>query len=272
MGSSERTGSRKARGGGRLELVAHDPAAVLDRLFEGDPGDRLRTMPGRETFRVRRAEGDWIVKRTTGQDARDWWFERLRPGGPRSPGRREADNLRALGALGLRVPRPLLWAEEPAARRRGGGRSVVVMEYVDHVADLRSLLEREPERAARLAEPLGAAVADLHRAGWYHRDLYLHQWLVGADGGLTLIDLGRARHERAPRLRWFVKDLAALALWLPAGVAAADRARFLATWERLGGVGPFSRRGRRRLVRAVLAKRDRLGAHEPKTPDAVALP
>jgi hypothetical protein len=71
---------------------------------------------------------------------------------------------------------------------------------------------------------VASLVRELHARGVQHRDFYLTHLLVGADGGLYVADLGRAR--LLPRLGWLrrIKDLAALDFSTPAR-AASDWAR-----------------------------------------------
>lgn len=270
MSSAPSDRTSRFAAGGAWQVLGSSPESVLEELFARDPGRRLRTMPGRETFHDE--DRGWIVKRYTADEARDWWFERLRPGGPVSPARREARNLDRLHEAGFPVPKPHFYVAEQAARSKRGGRSAVVFEHVPHATDLRARLTADPRLAEVIAPRLGKLVADFHRGGWYHRDLYLHHFLLDEFDQPTLIDLSRARRERAPRLRWFVKDLAALLVWLPDEVRHTATRRFFEEWERASGVGPFTKPQRRRFLRAVEAKRRSLSSHEPKTPDSVAEP
>jgi tRNA A-37 threonylcarbamoyl transferase component Bud32 len=223
----------------------------------------LRRMPGRETF-AWPGRADLIVKRFRGDAARERWHELLRARLPRSPARREAENLVALRGAGFAAPRPLAW------REGAGGASALVMERVRHEHDLgqRLALAGGGERRAWLAR-LTRWVARLHSAGFYHRDLYLQHVVIDAAGELVLLDVGRVRRERAPRQRWFVKDLAALLHSAPTAVTRAERLRFLARYlaERGAGSGPSARVVRRRLARRVLAKARRLAAHAPRHVD-----
>lgn len=259
--------------------LSSSTSAALAALFELEPDAWLRCMPGRETF-AWPGRPEWIVKRFTGGEVRDFWYERVR-GVVRSAGRREAENLRGLAADGFLVPRALAWLEEPAARRHprlGGrnGRSALVMERVPHTETLRGrltdcLTQEVYAWGARLVD----TVARLHRSGWYHRDLYLqHFVLVAGPAGvhgvaeeeLALLDVGRARREERPRRRWFVKDLAALWHSRPAGVSRSAGLRFLRGWLQALEQEPGATRG---WAEDILAKSDRLAAHAPRHVDHI---
>jgi len=229
----------------------------LRRLARLPAGEALRRGPDRETFFWRTPAGERvIVKRYRGGRPLEAWRERFqgRPG--RSPARREYENLQALAALGLPVPRALACHEE-------GSLSLVVMECFTPLVSLRERLSAEPAQARALALPLLELVARFHGAGWYHRDLYLdHLVLVGRPERLALIDLERARRDRRPRPRWFVKDMAALWHSTPPGVEPRLAARFLRTW--LDRRGVRGRRERRRWFRAIRSKARRMAAHVPR--------
>ena len=184
--------------------------AAVVAAMEAAPAETWRCIPGRVTFPWPQRAGAspvgsrHVVKR----------FEV--PRGPRAwlagdPAQREFEALRDLRVLGLPVPEPIL-----RARSRALGRSMVVMAEVPHRQSLRQAIaaDRDPLARARAEAPrLAELAARLHGAGWYHRDLYLqHVVEREGDGGLVLLDLGRARQQRRPRARWFRKDLAALFL------------------------------------------------------------
>lgn len=258
-------------GAGEGELPGRgplEPSRALEAVFAFRPLAWLRRMPGRETFAWPDAGGEFVLKRFLGDDAREAWWDLLHLRRARSPGRREAENLRDLAADGLPVPRAVAWWEE---RNPGGGwtahrfgRSALVMERVEHERHLRALLEDEPAAARRWAAAVAGLAAGLHARGWYHRDLYL-QHLIPLEGErLLLLDVGRARRQRRPRRRWFAKDLAALAHSAPAGVGARDRLRVLALYGRALGLG---RRDLRALARAALARAARMAAHPPRHVD-----
>lgn len=232
-------------------------AAWLEALLVEEPVAPLRVGPGRATWATRRPDGERVVvKRQRGEAAGEGLLGRLMRGERRSPARREHEALAELLALGLPVPRPLHLHER-------GRDSLVVMEHLEHGECLRERLERDPAAAGRFLPELLGIVRGLHRAGWYHRDLYLDHLLpVGSRERLYLIDLGRARREARPRARWFVKDLAALWHSTPPGVAPRLALRFLAGW--LDAHGVRERAERRRWLRAVRRRALRMAAHLPR--------
>jgi hypothetical protein len=237
----------------------------LQELLTHQPEDWLRRVPGRETFSWSRGPGPatFVVKRMDGNEARDGWYERFRRGGARSPGRREFDNLEALAADGLPVPRARAWFEE-------GSRSLVVMDLVPHAETLRERAAAccPAELSGWLARLLDI-VLGLHGHGWYHRDLYLQHFILPADGPpLVLLDVGRARRESAPRQRWFVKDLAALLHSTPDAVPQAMRLRFLIEYLRARDIR--GRRAVRRWARVIERRRARMARHIPRHGEAPA--
>lgn len=225
----------------------------LTELWEAAPSVFLRAVPGRETFLWPDREDATLVVKRYGVDlVRDRWYDRLHGRGGRSPARREFENLEAMTADGLPVPRPLGWAES-------AGRSLLVMARVPHAMHLRErLLAGDPPD--RWQRELVDHVATMHRSGWYHRDLYLQHWIPGPDG-LTLLDVGRARREARPRERWFVKDLAALQHSLPAAIGVRASLRFLAGYAAARGL---DRVARRQLARRVQTRVARMGRHLPR--------
>jgi len=204
----------------------------------------LRSLPGRETLEV----GASVLKRST---------ERWALG--RSPGAIEYQNLRDLARDGIPVPRALSWSAERTGALRLARRSEVEMERIEHAETLRERLARAaPAERRALGERLLALVVRLHEAGWYHRDLYLQHFVLRGEE-LVLLDVGRARHERAPRARWFVKDLAALLHSCPRSVPGRERLRFVARYLEARGLG-----GRREWLRAILRREARMARHVPR--------
>ena len=243
--------------------LGDNPVSLFAELFAHRPERPLRSVPGRLTFdwtpTSDQPPGGWIVKRYASSPARDTWHDRLHGHGPRCAAEREYDNLRALAALGIRVPAALAWS-------RRGRSSLVVMRRVEHEATLRQWLAL-PGQAERHARELLEIVTRLHAAGWYHRDLYLQHFLVTKEG-LCLIDVGRARHERKPRQRWFEKDLAALLHSTPSSIPARARLAFLARYLAQRGLHPSGTAARSAVLRSWSARlelrRRRMAAHRPR--------
>ena len=177
-----------------------------------------------------------------------------------SPAEREFNALLALRALDLPVPSPIAFIER-------GRCSLLAMERIPSSKTLREQLavisraESEP-----LLERLLELLVSLHRAGWHHRDLYLHHILIDAEGELALIDLGRARRPLWIRRRWFAKDLAALLLWTPLEVSDRERLRFLARY--MNRMEMLGRGERRRFLLDVLSRRERMARHRPRHGEA----
>ncbi len=219
------------------------------------PSHPLRKVPGRETYAWPENAPRAILKRTSGDLFRDRWHDWLHLRF-RSPGQREFDNLQKLGDAGFCVPFALGWGQS-------GRVSFVLMEYVAHGQTLRQSLELASARAScKWAEILGRWVGRLHAAGWYHRDLYLEHWVLTEDGGLCLLDLGRARQQARPRRRWLTKDLGALLHSSPANLPSRTRLRFLVSYFRQRGLS--NRIARRRFARDVENRRVRIASHAPR--------
>jgi tRNA A-37 threonylcarbamoyl transferase component Bud32 len=229
----------------------------LDALFDHAPERYLRSAGGRETFELAARPGappEWVVKRARERPL----LARIGLGG-RALGEREHANLARLAQDGFRVPRAL-----GCARRYEDGdvRSLVLMERVEHAETLRERLARADAAERRVwSARLVALVARLHALGWYHRDLYLQHLVLRGDE-LVLLDVGRARRERRPRERWFVKDVAALLHSVPRAVGARERLRFAARYLEARGVR--GRRARRTFLARVLVKERRMAAHVPR--------
>lgn len=270
-----------------FDVLAGHEAELGSALMHLEVGPALRRMPGRETFLVDLADpraprpldvdGDAagqipaathpaVVKRYWTSDAAEARAELLRGRFPRSPARREAENLVALAALGLSVPGVLYFCES-------GSASLVVLEYVPHARHLRDGASLSATQLAWLAD----FAAELHAGGWYHRDLYLNHVLETAAGELVVIDVGRARHARRPRRRWLEKDLGALLA--SSSLALDGRAdpralRWLATYlaqlECAAARGasavkpPRSRQAKRRFLRGILRRARHMRAHTPR--------
>ncbi len=165
-----------------------------------------------------------------GEIAKNW----LQGKRPIVDARTEVRALERCAALGIAAPRLAAWGVEganPAARH-----SFVVSEDLAGAERLSTRLGSGAPPSFRfrraLAERLGTLVGRLHGAGLAHQDLYLDHVFLREDGRggfeLFLLDLHRALPSSARRLRWRVKDLAALFGSARAlGASRADAARFL---------------------------------------------
>ncbi len=208
----------------------------------------LRSVPGRETLEL----GPRVVKHST-----ERW------GLGRSPGAIEYENLRGLARDGIPVPRALSWSAQRSGPLGLARCSQVEMERIEHEDTLRERLARAtPAERRALADRLLALVLRLHEAGWYHRDLYLQHFVLRGEE-LVLLDVGRARHGRSVRARWFEKDLAALLHSTPRSVPVRERLRFLLRYLDARGIAT-----RGAWLRAILRREQHMAAHRPRHGEA----
>ncbi|MBK7878184.1 MAG: hypothetical protein IPJ77_21215 [Planctomycetes bacterium] len=250
---------REGASSGRPDAPASARVDGSDALLDAVPERVLRRVGERATCVVVLDGVECVVKRD--RERAGW---RGLFGARASLGAREHAALAALARDGFPVPRALACVERRDAR---GLASAVAMEHVPHDETLRERLGcAEPAERARWGARLAELVATLHARGWYHRDLYLQHLVLrrGAaeEQALVLLDVGRARRERAPRERWFVKDVAALLHSTPRAVTARERLRFVARYLDLRDVS--ERRARRRFLARVIAKERRMAAHAPR--------
>ena len=149
--------------------------------------------PGRQVGRV--VLGDGPVKRTLylkreqGVRATTRLLNFLSGFGWVSRSVREAQLLEALERDDLPGPRWLATGEDAT------GRAFLLVEEVAASSSLTAALEARPAAhgADTLAARLGATLARLHEAGFFHRDLYAKHVLVGdATGEVCLLDWQRA--------------------------------------------------------------------------------
>ncbi|UCD30012.1 MAG: hypothetical protein JSV03_05930, partial [Planctomycetota bacterium] len=115
----------------------------------------------------------------------------------------------------------------------------------------------------RRFDSLADFVADFHRRGFVHCDLYLSHIFICdygtlAEEGFKLIDLQRVFQPRCRKRRWVVKDLAALNYSVPA--------ELVGTWERMRFLCRYVRRCEdfgtaRKLAKLVAAKTKRIARH-----------
>ena len=72
------------------------------------------------------------------------------------------------------------------------GRAFLAMEYAERGHAGRLPLPLAPAQALRFARQAAQALAQLHQAGWVHRDVKPANLLVRGDGSLALADFGSA--------------------------------------------------------------------------------
>ena len=104
-------------------------------------------------------------------------------------------------------------------------------------------------------------IAKLHQRGLVYRDLYLNHVFAPdprGDAPPTFLDVERVFAPRWRLQRWIVKDLAGLWASAPVGSSLRTAVRFLRSYFD----GPV--RGRRRLLRAIAAKAERVRRHVPR--------
>lgn len=202
------------------------------------------------------ADGETLfVKRYEFRPARELLRGALKLNPPIYSGPRELHNLLALAEAGLRVPTPVAAGEADAGGRR---RSFVALRQLAG-RPLSELPTPDGPAARRaLLEQLAGLVGRLHRAGFWHRDLYACNVFVAPEG-LGLLDCERVgRREGRPRRRWRVKDLAALDYSLE---WPSERERLRALRRCLDGEAPLSA-----WAHAVRRKAERIARHGKKGP------
>ncbi|MEM7218066.1 MAG: lipopolysaccharide core heptose(I) kinase RfaP [Pseudomonadota bacterium] len=212
-------------------LFADDPFAGLDAL----PGEVYRRAPGRETRRVCIGGEAFFLKRHRGVGWREIAKNVLVGRAPVVGAGSEFEALQTLRAAGVRVPRPVAFAERgrnPARRE-----SLLLLDAVEpsqSLEDLRFALAAGPAVGRRAAlREVAAITRAMHACGVNHRDLYICHFLCApqhadAPQDLTLIDLHRAQRRAAVPRRWRVKDLGALLFSAAAlRLSRRDRLRFV---------------------------------------------
>jgi tRNA A-37 threonylcarbamoyl transferase component Bud32 len=228
-------------------LFQHNELSDFASVFRFDGGESL-DKPGLATWRDRRR----VVLRDTAGEPHTFYLKRyVRPplrqqirriltGRPRvSTAGREWRAISALAEAGVSVPAPAAFGQ----KMRGWleRRSFLVLEPADGESLERWLPDHWRRRAAdsdarrqhRLTRALARAVGAFHAAGFVHRDMYTsHVFVAGLDEApdapprVTFIDLQRVFRPRWRRIRWVVKDLAALYYSTEPVASRTDRLRF----------------------------------------------
>ncbi len=182
-----------------------------------------------------------------------------------SPGAREWQNNLRLLRYGIPVAAITAWGEDDnssffASRDRGG---IPLNDWLRAVSSgpRRSIADGERGRTGRLARAAGCLVRAFHKAGFFHRDLYLCHILL-EEGRLLFIDLQRLEEGYIFKRRGRIKDLAALLYSsMATPVTDKDRLRFLAAYLGGGRLKPAARR----LIAAVRRKASRIARHDAKS-------
>lgn len=219
---------------GALGLAELATAMMAGELIRATPHKAISRLPG------------LFVKRYD-YDRREVFLKAALKGNfPVFSGPKELENVLALRAAGLPVPRALACGEE---RRGWRARSFVVLEALAGVSLEERARPRRFEERRALVERVAGLVRSLHGAGFSHRDLYLANILEDGER-LGLVDLERVRHrEGGPTARALRKDLAALD-YSSAAWSAADRVRFLRAYLGVARLDPAAKK----LARAVRRK------------------
>ncbi|HVK75663.1 MAG TPA: protein kinase [Kofleriaceae bacterium] len=135
-----------------------------------------------------------------------------------------------------------------------------------------------PEAAAVLAQPIAAAVAALHAAGFVHRDLKPDNVMAGADGRITVIDLGLAWREGMTRHTETGVAVGTVGYMAPeqieggrVGPAADVWALGVLVFEWIAGERPFARaRPGEEAIATLVGAAPALGAVDRRVDDRLA--
>lgn len=307
-------------------VIAPAFAGILERsglsgpeaLFNWSQGERLdkRSLePWRQRWRLKLSDTGgqqktFYLKRFKDPPMRRQWARWLAGHSRRSTAAVEWENCRALSLAGIPAVEPVALAEEmrgPLERRSAIMLAEVPGESLErwtpaNLPPCSARLTAETGMLRELIDALARLVADFHRAGFVHRDLYLaHIFIDGLPrsaepgkrgqapreitlsmaGGRSasepvpfcrpvvfrLIDLQRVFRPRWRRRRWAVKDLAALSFSASEErVSRRDRLRFLARYVRqCPDFGPA-----RSLAGLIDRKVHRMARHHRKTLESAA--
>ena len=193
-----------------------DPAAATETVHWG------RNYLYRSHIETAQGRLEVVVKQYRNQG----WLKRLKRRWRGSKGARSFQHARAFQAAGIPTADPVLLIES----KRSDGPSLFVTRHLEDVIEARYLLRAanrnlEKEQFPDLdvgvfLDALGHALRRMHQAGFFHRDLsignvLLSKGLTAEQGGLYIIDLGRARRKRRLSLSQRTRDLCRLALFRP---------------------------------------------------------
>ncbi len=224
----------------------------MEAVFAWDRGERLdknQLEPWRQRWRLvlkdRQAERTFYLKRFDRPPLRRQLARCIAGEWASSFAGIEWDRAHRLAAAGIPGPQPVAFGQ--CMRGPLEARSFVLIAEVPGESLERWVPAQRPDgdrlRAYGLIDTLARFVADFHRRGFVHRDLYLSHIFIADDTArgdddtkgpaFTLIDLQRVFRPRWRRRRWVVKDLAALNFSTPLDrISARARLRFLARYVR----------------------------------------
>lgn len=223
------------------------PADLAATVMQIRSSDRFHAKQGRSTARVRfeSAGGSLSVylKRHYHLPLASRLAALIDPGGHHTPATAELRHLDQARQVGLAVPEAVAAGEWVGPW--GALRSFLMVAELSGSQALNEVLPDlaralAPRAFARLKRELIAEMARmtaaLHRAGLFHKDLYLCHFFVNLDPGvpagrrLTLIDLHRLGRHHWAALRFRCKDLAQL-LYSTFEVGAIDDRDRLRFWK-----------------------------------------
>lgn len=230
------------------------------------PGDRELSKPSLPSWRQRLAitagPHRFFLKRFHDPPLREQLPQRLRGFG--STAEVEGYWLSYCERLGVPAPRPVAVGSRRRALREH--ESVLLMTAVSGEALDRLVGQGGGPLAdailrRRIADGVARWVRTLHRAGLFHRDLYLSHVFLGETEPtpqLALIDLQRVVRPRVFRRRWLIKDLAAVNYSAPSSVVSrTDRLRWYRAYADRSRLSPSDKV----LLRSVEAKTRRIARH-----------
>jgi len=259
------------------ERLARAGLDSFDALFSCSEGEVFSEKPWRVTMRIAlegAPTGHVFIKRFHRVPWRRCLKRLFSLSAPKSCADEELANISRLEAIGIESFAPVAFGWRMGFRGLWEQSFFVTDEVAGGMPADRFAAENfsgSPDAQAtsakrRLVRSIAAVARRLHRAGLNHRDFYLCHIFIrpvaGADPVIHLLDLGRVmRHSGPRRMRWLIKDIAALdysAAGLP--FSTTDRLRFMKTYFGVGKLGA----SHKRFIRRALAKSRRIARHDAK--------
>ena len=190
---------------------------AVETWANGGPEVVVRDNARRRLVRLGDAEGALLVKQFRVTSGRHPIRERFKAAIGRGPAAKEARALHAAAAAGASVVEPLAMGRLP------NGDRILVLPWLSATPANEALAAADDASRPALLERLGAAVRDLHAAGFSHGDLHLGNALVPAGAGPVFwIDLQSARPDASDDAR--LRDVAMLVHGLRRDADDAERA------------------------------------------------